>query len=220
MQINVYLKDFDKSSLEIASGLRNSYGVQIWMCKSCLQSSQSEYIQIIRHWKNIAFVDENHKLDNGICDFEWKMEKHNANILNCGLRYVNSRFKKDKTKFCIISSEEHPNNILIMFRDSKNDKNLPDEFIKIPCFKSLPDIIKCCNFTFLENQDRFQVTKPTIKGAMVYKERSTGHYWYLDTLHKNHYEVFDSTGRNHLGEADLAGNIDETKRDNNKRIRS
>ena len=51
-----------------------------------------------------------------------------------------------------------------------------------------------------------------------YFEISTKRYWYLDELHRNHFEVFDSTGKNHLGIADLEGNIDETKKDPSRSI--
>jgi hypothetical protein len=51
-----------------------------------------------------------------------------------------------------------------------------------------------------------------------YFEILTKRYWYLDELHRNHFEVFDSTGKNHLGVADLEGNIDETKKDPNRSI--
>ena len=35
-------------------------------------------------------------------------------------------------------------------------------------------------------------------------------------FHKTHYEVFDSTGKKHLGEADMDGNLDEDKSDTSK----
>ena len=46
----------------------------------------------------------------------------------------------------------------------------------------------------------------------------TKRYWHLDNFHKNHLEVFDSTGKNHLGIADLEANIDETKKDPSRSI--
>lgn len=38
-------------------------------------------------------------------------------------------------------------------------------------------------------------------------------------LHKNHYEVFDSIG-NHLGEADMNGILDATRKDSHKKFRT
>jgi len=37
----------------------------------------------------------------------------------------------------------------------------------------------------------------------------------LDNLHKNHFEVFNKE-KEHLGEADLSGNLDMTKKDESK----
>lgn len=54
----------------------------------------------------------------------------------------------------------------------------------------------------------------------IYKHIETGDYWYYDYFHKDnieHFEVFDSTGL-HKGEADIKGNIDESKKDRNKSI--
>ena len=50
--------------------------------------------------------------------------------------------------------------------------------------------------TLLENEYRFRKTnKPPQQGKPVYEEISTKRYWYLDNLHKTHYEVFDNTGK-------------------------
>ena len=54
----------------------------------------------------------------------------------------------------------------------------------------------------------------------IYKNLSSGDYWYYDYFHKDnkeHFEVFDSTGH-HKGEANMNGVIDTTKRDSSKSI--
>lgn len=56
----------------------------------------------------------------------------------------------------------------------------------------------------------------SVQGATVYKEKSTGYYWYLDNFHKTHYEVFDKTGKKHIGEANLDGKIDFSRADSKK----
>jgi hypothetical protein len=71
--------------------------------------------------------------------------------------------------------------------------------------------------TLLENEYRFRKTnRPLQHGKPVYEEISTGKFWYIDNLHQNHYEIFDSHG-NHLGEADLKGNIITEKADKRKK---
>jgi hypothetical protein len=70
--------------------------------------------------------------------------------------------------------------------------------------------------TLLENECRFMKIKDG-GGNIIYKENKSNNYWYLDNLHKNHYEVFNHKGE-HIGEANLKGEIDENKRDSKKNI--
>lgn len=44
----------------------------------------------------------------------------------------------------------------------------------------------------------------------IYRELKTGYFWYFDRFHKDnkvHYEVFDPTGKTHLGEANADGHL-------------
>lgn len=70
---------------------------------------------------------------------------------------------------------------------------------------------------------RFERTKHIRSASKqrIYKEINTNNYWYYDSFHKEnkeHYEVFDSNG-NHIGEADLKGNIIEGTKDIKKSIK-
>lgn len=69
----------------------------------------------------------------------------------------------------------------------------------------------------LKDASRFMGTGHVVKGARVYQECDTEYYWYKDTFHHNHYEVFDRNG-NHLGEANLSGDLDTSKADPNKKL--
>lgn len=72
---------------------------------------------------------------------------------------------------------------------------------------------------FLEREThRFKKTNFIVQGQPVYIEIRTGYHWYLDNLHKTHFEVFNQQGE-HLGEADEEGKLDENKRDKTKRFR-
>ena len=57
----------------------------------------------------------------------------------------------------------------------------------------------------------FQKDGRIFQGQNVYREIDTGYYWYLDNLHKNHYEVFDRNSQ-HIGTANMDGYIDTTKK--------
>jgi hypothetical protein len=69
----------------------------------------------------------------------------------------------------------------------------------------------------LLNRQRFTRTHLVEQGKTVYKEVSTNCYWYLDNLHKDHYEVFNAQGE-HLGIANLQGQIDRSKKQTGRRI--
>jgi hypothetical protein len=63
----------------------------------------------------------------------------------------------------------------------------------------------------LKDGTRFQKDGRIVQGQNVYREIDTGYYWYLDNLHKNHYEVFDRNSQ-HIGTANMDGYIDTTKK--------
>ena len=75
--------------------------------------------------------------------------------------------------------------------------------------------------TILEDNKRFKRTNNKCQGRVIYLESNTERHWYVDNLHygqASHLEVFDKTGKNHLGEADLDGNINYSKSDSDKTI--
>ena len=74
--------------------------------------------------------------------------------------------------------------------------------------------------TVLNDSSRFMPKRMRRQGRTVYREKTTGYYWYVDNEHYGegaHLEVFDSLGE-HIGRADLYGNIDRNKKDRNRRL--
>ncbi|MGK7931861.1 MAG: hypothetical protein AB4041_10570 [Microcystaceae cyanobacterium] len=75
--------------------------------------------------------------------------------------------------------------------------------------------------TILVKPTRFTKTRQTpYQGRSIYLEIDTQRYWYVDNFHYGlaaHLEVFDAQG-NHLGEADIEGNLDTSKQDSNKHL--
>lgn len=73
--------------------------------------------------------------------------------------------------------------------------------------------------TILNNNNRFVATTlPPQRKRIVYREKTTGCYWYVDQTSAGksaHLEVFNKRGE-HIGVASLDGNIDFTKRKNYK----
>lgn len=74
----------------------------------------------------------------------------------------------------------------------------------------------------IKDQSLFEKTQKIYQPSKqrIYKKRDDNTYWYYDYFHHDnleHYEVFDKTGA-HIGEADMSGIIDSTKKDPQKSI--
>jgi hypothetical protein len=138
-----------------------------------------------------------------------------------------------------LSKQVNDNCVFVNFRDS-----VPSERDSLFCIKdalhipSLPMLIPiqvaASDIEFAEwyssntnqnfsirNKAAFQVTAFMWEKQRIYKKISDGTFWYSDYFHKDnrvHFEVFDPTGKMHLGEANPDGVIDNTRADNNKKI--
>jgi hypothetical protein len=74
--------------------------------------------------------------------------------------------------------------------------------------------------TVLRDVTRFRSAGLFQQGRRVHLEVDTRRYWYVDNLHSGcaaHLEVFDSRGL-HVGESNLDGDVDTSKRDAKKTI--
>lgn len=214
MALNVYFKLIDDTTLPILEELRRYRYKCINYWINPIYSSHS----FIRDFRDIQHTQINHQL---IC-FDWNIVLRHAEPQNDGLEHLVSRFLVEGTKFVIVDNCQHSGQQLVLFQDAPHLKNFPQHFVKVPCFCNFQDLIDYAIseniFPFaLENNTDFQKTNRQFQGKTIYKEKKNNRYWYLDNLHKNHYEVFDCNGR-HIGEADLEGNLDTSKKDNNKKI--
>lgn len=75
--------------------------------------------------------------------------------------------------------------------------------------------------TCLVDRIMYAPTSLVEQGRRVYQHKARQHYVYVDNLHVGaaaHLEVFDKRGL-HIGEASLAGEIDRSKKDTEKRIK-
>lgn len=131
--------------------------------------------------------------------------------------------KIDTEKVLLINLKENipaDRHYIIVFKDALHLENYPYDFARIPFVSDLEELEFWLNtnhkssFSLL-NKDRFKRTSQVQQGQTVFEELKTGYFWYLDNLHKDHYEVFNSI-RKHIGVADLDGNIDTSKVDNGR----
>ena len=214
MALNVYFKLIDDTTLPILAELRNHRykSIKYWINPVYTPHSYNRDYNDIKH----------ERIDYQLTCFDWNIDLGVAEPQNEGLEHLVSRFLTDGTKFVIVDNCQHSGNQLVFFQDSSHLKDFPQGFVKVPCFCNFQDLFdyaiseKIFSFS-LENNADFQKINKTVQGKNVYKEKKNNRYWYLDNLHKNHYEVFDNTGI-HLGEANLEGELDTTKKDKNKTI--
>ena len=71
-----------------------------------------------------------------------------------------------------------------------------------------PDLEDC-----LKDTARFEKTSIICQGKSVYREIATQNLWYLDNLHRSHFEIFDPTGKRHI----RLGNLDGSSRESTKK---
>ncbi len=59
----------------------------------------------------------------------------------------------------------------------------------------------------MRDETRFRKTnRPPQQDATIFEEIKTRYFWYIDNLHKDHFEVFNAI-EEHIGEANLNGEI-------------
>ena len=218
--INVFIANYSPAIKKVANQLRKNRYKNIRMGIEKNQANEAPF----KLWHDKHYIEDGVNIGpNGL--FHWNIRTEKVDRLaNYGLMCVDWHCRNYHEDFVILDDASYPKNMLIYFEDSTTDLLLPATFNRIHAFADYDHLIG-----FLRNQqiivfslqDKNSFERANnvdvVKGASAFKEIATGRYWYLDTFHKNHYEVFDSTGI-HLGEADLNGNLDTNKADPKKRI--
>ncbi|MDR1678435.1 MAG: hypothetical protein LBR81_01495 [Prevotellaceae bacterium] len=167
----------------------------------------------IRKSKSIltSLIDEPFWEDTQKHNTSDKYKFYGNDILNSSLAETCER---DKIVISFVHSDFSANVLSVSKNGTEiNVDNLFDNGHYFSVAKSRRIII---SFSLTDNT-RFTKTSLVNQGKSVYQEISTGYFWCLDNFHRNHYEVFDSIGK-HLGEADLKGNLDSSKKDTTKKI--
>lgn len=169
------------------------------------------------------------------CYYKWKIDSNPLVEMESNKIFLSAveKFVDDKPGNTVIISllnnDTWERDIMPIIKDAKHYKDLPI-LCNIPYFSTVNTFIEWYNtekrnITFsLEDVYRFSRTNKIYPDSKqrIYLEKETGRYWYKDYFHKDnkeHYEVFDKEG-NHLGEADVNGNLDESKCDKTKSIKN
>ncbi|BAZ33325.1 hypothetical protein NIES4074_58350 [Cylindrospermum sp. NIES-4074] len=199
--------------------------------KSNPQEWRQEQVHASSDFFDYLTVDSNYKNvnDTSLAEVaERKLQNDNQNYLL--LNFLNSSFKiphPEINRCCLITIVKNNDIINQICVDSIDNKLALEHWLenkfnltKIEYPSDAPKPPRD-EQTILRDTTRFRKTSSRCQDRVIYYELITATYWYVDNLHNgqaSHLEVFDRTGKNHLGEADLDGNIDVSKCDRNKTI--
>lgn len=191
----------------------------------CLPRSVVESDRTLKTAADIRVLEKGAHPDNSVYCFEWDYRNLYAQPLDTIYNYCVEQSSIDVYDWVILTENIRPKKAMFLFQDASHINLLPEEWYCYPCFNNKKDLTNHCNKiespiyklsgnpAFTPSNDKYKHTR----GAQVYKESRTGRLWYLDTLHKDHFEIFDGTGLTHLGEADRAtGQPDFGKADPSK----
>lgn len=215
--LNVYFHVLDEVTRPIYKKLRDwrPKEIKLWLNREEMGRAEAlpRDIRIIDHPVN----------GDDLCSYRWDVADVAVTQLFDGLHHLAAWQEEYPDSFICIDHVAPFKNRLVLFRDAVHRDDHPKGFMQVPCFNGWEGLLAYLEsqgfFRFsLEDSRRFTRTNTVVQGAPVYRENSTGYYWYRDNFHKTHYEVFDASGNHHLGEADLDGNLDKKKKDRNKRI--
>lgn len=215
IKAHAYFKVLDATTTQILREMRrDSLPVKIW-----LSGADKEYC-IKYRIRDIELI-EHPETDRNVGCYLWDLHNGAVTPHFDGLQHLPARIDEIGDKFICIDNSAPSRGFIAIFLDCFHKSNFPNSFYRVLTFDnydslkkhvdSLPDIFE------LNGNPAFKRTNMVYQGQTVYQELRHNQYWYLDNLHKNHFEVFDATGK-HLGEADLDGNVDSKKRSKNKHL--
>jgi len=143
------------------------------------------------------------------------------------INFINSSFHlvhPHITNCCLITIVKNNDEVNCIKLDGLDNKSALEDWLEhtfnLSCsvYDELSNDPPTDEQTILRDKQRFQKTSFRWHDRAIYREVATDRYWYVDNFHfgkSAHLEVFNKA-KSHVGEADIEGNIDECKRDQNK----
>ena len=214
MTVNLFFPIVDRDTVVLINYIRaiRSRNVILWFRK---EDAQHELIRLLRDRR---FIDDNLSVNHEVQYIKWDLTTYQF----CDASPYDAlitRTEKHGTEFMVVLPSNCLKGHLFLFYDAPHREDLPSDFFRVRVISSKDDLlnlfISLSEFN-IEDETKYKRLDRHIKGATIYQELSSGKFYYLDTFHKTHYEVYDSTGKTHLGEMDLFGVFDDTKRDKSK----
>lgn len=221
----VFVPELSPTIRSIVKELRMERRRNMRLCMPC---AVLENDKALKTALDIRKLEKGVHPDMSVCCFEWDYRNSLAQPIqpiDSMYNYCVEQSSVDVYDWAILTERVYPKKAMLIFQDAPHKSHLPDDWHCYPCFNNKNDLIAYCdkieapiyklsgNPLFTPSSGKYKHTR----GAQVYKEKTTGRLWYLDTLHKDHFEIFDGTGMTHWGEADRAtGTPNPTKADPDK----
>lgn len=228
--LHIFVPNLNDREITVLRYLRQKreQNIKVWIPRAEMsrQRGVAGLQSIPSDWRPIEKAISN--VDWKLCCMEWKIKDLQVASVEDSFRYWMKMYKEynDNDEWVILSSIQRDKGQAVLFADDSTDKAYPNEWMKFQCISSkneLESFLNDRNFLIYHfcAGPRFEVARDsfrhTRKNGAVYREKKTGYYWYLDTFHRDHIEVWDSQGQHHLGEADVnTGQLDKTKADKTK----
>ena len=224
-QVNLYIHEPCAASVEVVQKVRawRTPKVRLWFSADDTENSEASVRRVIKQWRDGKIVDHNVQANHSVGYYEWDLSSVQVEVIaSTGLKALIQRCQTQNMQFVVLGDSTKSKGRMTCFVDAPQRSDLPCLWQKFPWLTSYDEVLQFCReqgvFDFdLADTSRFNPTGKFEQGALVYKERSTGNFIYLDNLHKTHYEVFSPTGR-HLGEMSLNGQLDRSAADGRKRL--
>lgn len=223
-EVNIYIHEPCNASISIARKIREwgSRKVQLWVCEEDLKKASPDIRGIVRNWRDGKSVERNITVDGSCFYCEWDFESWSVtHVVSDGLKALMARCRNQKLEFLVLGTSTKYKGQMIGFVDAPHDDSLPNGWCKFHWMTTYDAVLDYCKqhrvFDFdLGNAELFQPVEG--HDFPIYKSLKTGYFIYLDKLHNDHYEVFNSKGE-HLGEMTLNGDLDRTKADARKHFK-
>ncbi len=229
-KLKYLLKNFDYSLFYDLGNLENFVEKAKLICDEKYLFSPIQQLRILLGGRTTdvsvnPLIESNgvvyHKWDLGICS----AGNITTIIQSSAEKFFNSSGDSEVVIISFLKEDGYGRDIMPVIKDAVHIKGLP-KLCCIPYFNPVNTFmewyhVQLNNRLFsLQDPVRFERTCHFSSGSQqrVYKEKATSRYWYYDFFHKDnkeHYEVFDKQGK-HLGEADMCGDLDTSKRDSCK----
>ena len=182
--------------------------------------------------RNAVDVNNNRDLYSSDCIYRrWRLENCDSQEIHSVLKVMAEKNRSKKAETIILSflmSDSYGRSFVPVIKDAWHIASLP-LLSNIPYYHPAPSFLEELDADFdqrpfvLSDKTLFDRTNYTYwpSNQRIYQNKETHDYWYYDFFHrenKEHYEVFSSTTYKLLGEANMNGEVDYSKADDNKSI--